>query len=71
MLICYIIYSKDITEDLLSLELKEFLDQMNLFLKEGFRILKKNKYGAVLIGDMRKNKSIVEDFYAIFLSRSL
>lgn len=55
----------------MSLELKEFLDQMNLFLKEGFRILKKNKYGAVLIGDMRKNKSILEDFYAIFLSRSL
>lgn len=52
-------YSKDIKEDLSRLELKEFLDQMNLFSKECFRILKKNKYCAVLIGDIRKNKNVI------------
>ena len=52
-------YSKDIKEDISRLELKEFLDQMNLFSKECFRILKKNKYCAVLIGDIRKNKNVI------------
>ena len=37
-------YSKDIKEDLSRLELNEFLNQMKLFSKECFRILKKNKY---------------------------
>ena len=52
-------YSKDIKEDISRLELKEFLDQMKLFSKECFRILKKNKYSAVLIGDIRKNKNVI------------
>lgn len=52
-------YSKDIKEDLSRLELKEFLDQMKLFSKECFRILKKNKFCAVLIGDIRKNKNVI------------
>ena len=52
-------YSKDIKEDLSRLELNEFLDQMKLFSKECFRILKKNKFSAILIGDIRKNKNVI------------
>lgn len=52
-------YSKDIKEDISRLELKEFLNQMKLFSEECFRILKKNKYCAILIGDIRKNKNFI------------
>ncbi len=52
-------YSKDIKEDISRLELNEFLNQMKLFSKECFRIFKKNKYCAVLIGDIRKNKNVI------------
>lgn len=52
-------YSKDIKEDISRLELNEFLDQMKRFSEECFRILKKNKYCAVLIGDIRKNKNVI------------
>ena len=52
-------YSKNIKEDLSRLELNDFLYQMNLFSKECFRILKDNKYCAVLIGDIRKNKNVI------------
>lgn len=52
-------YSKNIKEDISRLELNEFLDQMKLFSKECFRILKKDKYCAVLIGDIRKNKNVI------------
>ena len=51
-------YSENIKEDLSRLELDDFLYQMNLFSKECFRILKNNKYCAILIGDIRKNKKI-------------
>ncbi len=52
-------YSKDIKEDISRLELNEFLNQMKLFSKECFRILKRDKYCAVLIGDIRKNKNVI------------
>ena len=52
-------YSKDIKEDLSRLELKEFLNQIKLFSKECFRILKKEKYCAILIGDIRKSKNVI------------
>lgn len=52
-------YSKDIKEDLSRLELKEFLNQIKLFSKECFRILKKGKCCAILIGDIRKNKNVI------------
>lgn len=52
-------YSKDIKEDLSRLELNEFLKRMKLFSKECFRILKKDKYCAILIGDIRKNKNVI------------
>ncbi len=52
-------YSKNIKEDISRLNLEEFLNQINLFSKECFRILKKEKYCAVLIGDIRKNKNVI------------
>lgn len=52
-------YSKDIKEDLSRLELNEFLNQMKSFSKECYRILKKDKYCTVLIGDIRKNKNVI------------
>ena len=52
-------YSKDIKEDLSRLEINEFLEHMKQFSKECFRILKRDKYCAVLIGDIRKNKNVI------------
>lgn len=52
-------YSKDIKEDISRLNLQEFLNQMSLFSKECFRILKKSKICSVLIGDIRKNKNVI------------
>lgn len=52
-------YSKGIEGDLSLLEIDEFLKQIYLVAKEMFRILKSNKYCAILIGDTRKNKHII------------
>lgn len=52
-------YSKDIEEDLSRLNLQEFLNQMSLFSKECFRVLKKYKICSILIGDIRKNKNVI------------
>lgn len=52
-------YSRDIKEDISRLNLQEFLNQMNLFSQECFRILKKDKICSVLIGDIRKNKNVI------------
>ena len=52
-------YSKDIEEDLSRLNLQEFLNQMSLFSKECFRVLKKDKGCSILIGDIRKNKNVI------------
>lgn len=52
-------YSKDIKEDISRLNIQEFLNQMNLFSKECYRVLKKGKICSVLIGDIRKNKNVI------------
>ena len=52
-------YSKDIKEDISRLNLQKFLNQMNLFSKECFRVLKKGKVCSILIGDIRKNKNVI------------
>ena len=52
-------YSENIKEDISRLNLTGFLNQMNSFSKECFRILKKDKICSVLIGDIRKNKNII------------
>ena len=46
-------------EDISRLNLKEYLNQMSLFSKECFRVLKKDKICSSLIGDIRKNKNVI------------
>lgn len=52
-------YSNDIMEDLSNLSEKEFLVAMKDVAKESYRVLKKNKYCAVLIGDVRRNGHVI------------
>lgn len=52
-------YSENIRGDLSLLDIDDFLGEMSLVSKELFRVLKNNRYCAVLIGDTRKNKHIV------------
>ncbi len=48
-------YSEDVENDLSHLELKFFIPEMEKVAKESYRVLKKNKFCAILIGDSRKN----------------
>lgn len=52
-------YSDNIKEDISRLNLKEFLNQMSLFSKECFRVLKKDKICSILIGDIRKKGNFI------------
>lgn len=52
-------YSNDIKEDISRLSLQDFLNQITLFSKECFRILKKGKFCSILIGDIRKNYNVI------------
>lgn len=47
-------YSTDIDGDLSHLDMKEFLPEINKAAEESFRVLKKDKFCAVLMGDTRK-----------------
>lgn len=48
-------YSEDIENDLSRLVMKDFLPEMHRVAEESYRVLKKDKYCAVLMGDTRKN----------------
>lgn len=48
-------YTNNKEGDLSFLNVEEFLEEMKKVAKENFRILKKNKICAVLIGDIRKD----------------
>lgn len=52
-------YSENIEGDLSHLNVEPFLDEMTKVAKECFRVLKKDKYCAILIGDTRKNKHMI------------
>jgi DNA modification methylase len=52
-------YSEDIVEDLSHLDVKDFLDQMKLVAAESYRVLKKDKFCAILMGDTRKKGHVV------------
>lgn len=52
-------YSEDIEEDLSRLEIKDFLKEMGKVANESYRVLKKDKFCAILIGDTRKNGSVI------------
>ena len=48
-------YSENIENDLSQLEIKDFLPQIHKVAEEAYRVLKKDKYCAVLMGDTRRN----------------
>ncbi len=48
-------YSEDIENDLSHLSIKAFLPQIHRVAEEAYRVLKKDKFCAVLMGDTRKN----------------
>ena len=52
-------YSDGIDGDLSNLDVKEFLLQMEDVAKECFRVLKKDKFCAILMGDTRKKGSVI------------
>ena len=48
-------YSEDIENDLSHLNMKAFLPEIHKVAEEAYRVLKKDKFCAVLMGDTRKN----------------
>lgn len=52
-------YSKDIVEDISLLDYESFLKEMEKVAKESYRVLKKGKYCAILMGDIRKNGNVI------------
>ena len=54
-----IAYSEDIAEDLSHLKLPEFLEEMKKAASESYRVLKKDKFCAILMGDTRQKGSMI------------
>lgn len=52
-------YSENLEGDLSLLQYAEFLEAMDSVAKECFRVLKPNKYCAILIGDTRKKGCVI------------
>lgn len=52
-------YSEDIEEDLSRLKISDFLEEMKKVAKECYRVLKKDKFCAILMGDTRKKGYII------------
>ena len=52
-------YSEDIEEDLSKLKVKEFLSEMVKVAQESYRVLKKGKYCAILLGDTRQKGHVI------------
>lgn len=52
-------YSKDIEEDLSRLKIPQFLKEMEKVAAESFRVLKKDKFCAILMGDTRQKGHII------------
>ena len=52
-------YSEDIPEDLSLLKVKDFLEEMKLVASESYRVLKKDKFCAVLMGDTRQKGHMI------------
>lgn len=51
-------YSKKIKGDISRLDIDDFLNKMKLVAKESYRILKKGKYCALMMGDLRRKGKI-------------
>ena len=52
-------YSEDIETDLSHLKVKDFLEEMKTVAAESYRVLKKDKFCAVLMGDTRKKGHMI------------
>lgn len=52
-------YSEDIKEDLSHLKIKAFLEEMEKVAAESYRVLKKDKFCAVLMGDTRQKGCMI------------
>lgn len=52
-------YSENIDGDLSHYDIDEFIEEMKKVAKESFRVLKEDKYCAILIGDTRRNKHMI------------
>ena len=52
-------YSEDIEEDLSRLKVKEFFVEMEKVAKESYRVLKKGKFCAILMGDTRQKGHVI------------
>jgi len=52
-------YSDEIDEDLSRLKVKDFLEEMKAVALEGYRVLKEDKFCAVLMGDTRQKGCMV------------
>lgn len=52
-------YTDNQKQDLSFCEIDEFLNEMSKVAKENYRVLKNNKYCAVLIGDMRQKRHVI------------
>ena len=52
-------YSEDIPDDLSLLQVKDFLQEMKIVAAEAYRVLKKGKFCAILMGDTRQKGYIV------------
>ncbi|WP_075052112.1 TRM11 family SAM-dependent methyltransferase [Anaerosalibacter massiliensis] len=52
-------YSKNINGDLSHLNIDKFIIEIRKVAEESFRVLKNNRYCAILIGDTRKDKHII------------
>lgn len=65
-------YSKDIIGDLSGLSIPEFLHSMKKVAKESYRVLRRGKYCAILMGDVRENgyiKPLSYEVMNIFLAQ--
>lgn len=65
-------YSKDIANDLSRMTVSQFLTEIKLVAAECHRVMKKHKFCAVLMGDIRKNGYVIPlSFYVMeaFLSQ--
>lgn len=52
-------YSEDLADDLSRMKIKDFLEQMKKVAEESFRVLKKDKFCAILMGDTRQKGHMV------------
>ena len=52
-------YSEDIVDDLSLLNVKEFLEEMKKVAAESYRVLKKDKFCAILMGDTRQKGHMI------------